>query len=125
MIVDVEDRDAFGALIPEPLRRNSGVVDVAIAAHETVTGMVSGRAAERESRTLAALHECSRCQHCIIGRLDRFPRTLDERRAAVEGIEAEQRVNRLWPDIAAQTSCRPGERQRRAVSTRFHPQRPD
>ena len=58
-------------------------------------GVVAGRAAEREGGALAALDEAGRRQRHVVGRLDRVPGALDEGRAGVERIVAEQRVDRL------------------------------
>ena len=95
MVVDIEDGDARRALVAEPLGDDRGVVDVAVAAHEGRAGVMARRAAEREGGPFASLDESGGGQRDIIGRLDRVPCAFDEARAAVEGIEAEQRVDGL------------------------------
>ena len=95
VVVDIEDGDALGALVEEPLRGDGGVVDVAIAAHEAGAGMVAGRAAEREGRPLATLDQGGRGQRHVIGGFDRGPGAFDEGGAGIEGIIAEQRIDAL------------------------------
>ena len=51
MIVDVEDGDARGAAVKHHLRRNGGVVHVAIATGKVRRGVVAWRTAKREGRT--------------------------------------------------------------------------
>src|SRR5690606_38333774 len=57
MVVDIEDGDPCRALVAEPLRHDGCVVDVAIASHEGVAGMVSGRTAERKGAAVAILDQ--------------------------------------------------------------------
>ena len=71
--------------------------------------MVARRTAEREGGALTAIDQAGGRQRHVVGGLDRIPRALDEGRAAIEGIEAELRIDGLRPDVAAQAARRPGE----------------
>ena len=86
---------------------------------------MAGRAAKREGGALAALDEAGRGQRHVVGRLDRIPGAFDEGRAGVEGIIAEQRVDRLRRHVAAQAARRPGVGHRRAVRPLSIPSAPD
>ena len=86
---------------------------------------MAGRTAEREGGTLAALDECRRRQRDIVGRLDRVPGATDEIGAGVEGIVAEQRVDRRGAHVAAQPSRRPCKGHCGARAAALRPQVPD
>ena len=53
MEIDIENGDALGAGIAEPLGGECGIVEEAIAAIEIAMGVMAGRAAQRESRRRA------------------------------------------------------------------------
>ncbi|MNE70400.1 hypothetical protein D3C80_1661910 [compost metagenome] len=92
MVVDVEDRDFFMALIEECLGGDGGVIEVAVTAHQVAGGMVSWWAAQGECTVGAILDRrlCGECHlRCAVRRL---PGAGGDRCATVEAVVTELAV---------------------------------
>src|SRR4051812_21038138 len=53
--IDVEDRDLGRAMIPQPLCRDGGIVDEAVATKEIDAGMMARRPEKRKEKTFPAV----------------------------------------------------------------------
>ncbi|CAI8985575.1 hypothetical protein EMIT0P74_80196 [Pseudomonas sp. IT-P74] len=120
VVVDVEDRDLFVALIEERLGGDGGVVEVAITPHQIAGGVVSRWTAQGESRTGSTLDfrlGGERDLRCAVRRL---PSAGGDRGAAVEAVITELAVQTGRFD-RTQATCRPGVRQQVTVGVEFGP----
>jgi hypothetical protein len=122
VVVDVENGHLLAAIVAQPLGGDGGVVEEAVAAVEVAAGMVAGRAAEREGRTLAAPDQLG-CRERHVGRRRyRPPGAGGDWRARIDGVVAELAVDRLRQRrILAEAAGVPGERQRVIGAVRLHP----
>ncbi|MNL10451.1 hypothetical protein D3C87_1312500 [compost metagenome] len=120
VVVDVEDRDLFVALIEERLGGDGGVVEVAITAHQIAGGVVSRWTAQGESRTGAALDFRLGGERNLRRAVRRLPGAGGDRGAAVEAVITELAVEAGRFD-RAQGTGRPGVGQQVTVGVEFGP----
>ena len=92
MIVDIEDGDAT-ALPREPVRRDRGIVEIAVTAEDVGTGVMTRRAGEGERGALAFVHRARGRQGIVHRRARRRPGTAHDRRRRVETVRAERGFN--------------------------------
>src|ERR1700758_3669649 len=95
MEIDVENCDAPGAAFDAMLRSDRGVVQIAIATHVLASGMMPGRAAQREcgTRTIAYLVHAG--ERRVGTRADRIPGTRVDRRTGIHREKAELAIDEL------------------------------
>ncbi len=87
--IDVEHRYFLRTVVAQPLRRDGGIVDEAIAAEEIEPGMMAGRAAEREGIAIAGMEPISPRQRAAHRRERRFVGALGDRGIGGVGIMAD------------------------------------
>ncbi|MNO65982.1 hypothetical protein D3C76_567600 [compost metagenome] len=120
VVIDVEDRDFFVALIEERLGSDGGVVEVAITTHQIAGGVVSRWTAQGESRTGAALDFSLGGERDLCCTVRRLPGAGGDRGAAVEAVIAELAVQAGRFD-RTQGACRPGVGQQVTVGVELGP----
>ena len=122
--IEVEEGDAGRALLAQAFGGAGGIVEIAVAAGGAPSGVMARRAAAGEDGALTRRDEVGGGQGDGGRGAHRPPGALDEGGTAVEGVEAEQRTDRLRLQIGAQIVGRPDHRQRRADVARGRPQIP-
>src|SRR5690606_36071012 len=111
VIVDVEDGYPSRPRIPQELRGNGGVVQIAVAAVEIGPGVMPRGTAEGEGRRRAG-RDLTRTRQRDVGRRPgRRPGAGRDGRTDVEGIKAQPAVQRIRNMIAGQAAERPGHGQ--------------
>ncbi len=108
MVVDIENRDAPGAVIQQLLRGDGRVVEEAIAAEMVRRGMVPRRAAEREGGIRAGIEQRRAGQRDVHRGFDRLPAGRGDRRSAIEAVVAQAAVQRRRHAVRAHAPRRPG-----------------
>jgi len=123
VVVHVEDRDLFTALIKECLGCDGRVVEVAITAHQVAGGVMPRWAAQGEG-TVGALRDGGLRRKGHLRRtVSRLPSACGDWRATVETVIAQLAVQ-AGGQHAAQRARRPGVGQQVAVLAVFGPALP-
>ena len=123
MVVDIEDRDLFVALIEEGLSGDGGVVEVAITTHQIAGGMMTRWTAQGEGTAGAALDFSLGSEGHLRCAVRRLPGPGSDGRAAVEAVIAELAVQ-AGGDDRAQGAGWPGIGQQVAIGIELGPARP-
>ncbi|MND69235.1 hypothetical protein D3C80_607000 [compost metagenome] len=120
VVIDVEDRDLFVALIEERLSGDGRVVEVAITPHQIAGGVVSRWTAQGEGRTGAALDFRLGGEGDLRCAVRRLPGTGGDRGAAIEAVVTEFAMQAGGFD-PAQGTGRPGVGQQVTVGVELGP----
>ena len=123
VVVNVEDRDLFVALVEERLGGDGGVVEVAVAAHQVARGVVSRWSAQGEGAVGTGLDGCLCGQGDLCSAIGCLPGAGGDRSAAIETVVTELAVQAGGLDCA-QGAGGPGVGQQIAVGVELGPARP-
>ena len=121
--VDIEDRDARGAMVAQVLCRNGRIVQEAVAAIQVTRSVVPRRAAQRKHAARTAAQFLRRAQRDVCRNVGRLPGAFADRGLAGHRVIPEFSGDRLWHALR-HAPRRPAIRDRLAGGTRRQPVSP-